>query len=215
MENVMPVSKKHAAHDATKHTQAPQAAEPLSDLPSSYGDSPKRVTPMDITPEHASWADLKITDVGGDRADCTGRADDTPQMHQAGGSDTAVDTGSDKLPSSYGDSPQEVTPKDITPGDAAWKDVKKREITPINTQQGKQAEQRQESLIDEGSELSFPASDPPAPVPESARCTEGADCESEAEAQLDEAIEFTFPASDPIAVSQITKTPADHKPQRH
>jgi hypothetical protein len=210
----MPASKHHAPQDRTGRKQdmppAHQAAETSAELPSSFGDSPKRVTPKDITPEHASWADLKVTDVGANRTECVeATPSDVPEKALAGGSDTAVDAGSHSLPSSHGDSPQEVTPKDITPDDAAWKDVTKRALAPVGTAQGQDTHMRQEALIDESSELSFPASDPPAAMPESAIGTQAAACETEEEAQLDDAIELTFPASDPIAVSQITKIIVD------
>jgi hypothetical protein len=205
----MPASKKHATQDKAGHVPpAQQPAESSSNLPSSSGDSPKRVTPKDITPEYASWADLKVTDVGAGRVrrnEAAAAAD-----RGVGGSDTEADAGSGNLPSSQGDSPQEVTPKDITPEHASWNDVIARQVAPGGTHYSEAAE-RQESLIDEAVEQSFPASDPPAELPQSARCPEGMDCESEEEAQLDDAIELTFPASDPIAVSQITKVTVDRQ----
>lgn len=211
----MPASKKHATQDKAGHAHpAQQPAESSSNLPSSQGDSPKRVTPKDITPEYASWADLKVTDVGAGRV----HRDVAAAAHASadrgvGGSDTEADAGSHNLPSSQGDSPQEVTPKDITPEHASWNDVIARQVAPGGTHYG-QAAQRQESLIDEAVEQSFPASDPPAELPQSARCPEGVDCESEEEAQLDDAIEMTFPASDPISVSQITRITVDNTPDR-
>ena len=226
----MPASKHHAPDQAGRkqNMQAAQqsaqqsaqqpdqtSAELPSSLPSSFGDSPKRVTPKDITPEHASWADLKVTDVGANRTECIeATPSDVPEKALAGGSDTAVDAGSHNLPSSHGDSPQEVTPKDITPGDAAWKDVTKRTLAAAESAQGQDTQTRQEALIDEGSELSFPASDPPAAMPEASIGARATPCETEEEAQLDDAIELTFPASDPIAVSQITKITVDGAPDR-
>lgn len=58
--------------------------------------------------------------------------------------------------SSQGDSPVEMTPLDVSPGDAAWKDRTPRKIC------SEDEEERTDALIDEGSDLSFPASDPPA-----------------------------------------------------
>lgn len=62
--------------------------------------------------------------------------------------------------SSHGDSPVEVTPKDVTPHDASWADRTERKIASGNT------EEREDALLDEAVDLTFPASDPiaiPAP----------------------------------------------------
>lgn len=59
-----------------------------------------------------------------------------------------------KLPSSLGNSPVSQTPKDVQPGDAAARDVTERKVNSDNPAE------RQEALLDEASELSFPASDP-------------------------------------------------------
>ena len=121
-----------------------------------------------------------------------GRADSHPVMP----TDTAhLST----LPSSPGDSPKEMTPKDITPSDAAWSDLKERNISSGDTVQ------REELLLDEAIELSFPASDPTAELPASAVSEKMAQCSDEDEGLLDEAIELTFPASDPIAVTPHDK----------
>ncbi|MDB5824356.1 MAG: hypothetical protein JWR21_3060 [Herminiimonas sp.] len=56
--------------------------------------------------------------------------------------------------SSHGDSPVEVTPKDITPDDASWADRTERKIASGDT------EERREALHDEAVDLTFPASDP-------------------------------------------------------
>lgn len=56
--------------------------------------------------------------------------------------------------SSHGKSPVEMIPKDVTPEDASWKDRTERDITSDNE------EIKQDALLDEASELSFPASDP-------------------------------------------------------
>jgi hypothetical protein len=56
--------------------------------------------------------------------------------------------------SSPGESPVAVTPKDISPENAAWKDLTARPVTSDDV------EKRTDALLDEASELSFPASDP-------------------------------------------------------
>ncbi len=57
-------------------------------------------------------------------------------------------------PSSFGISSAVVTPKDVAPGDASAKDVVER-----NVRSDDMAE-REEALLDDAIELSFPASDP-------------------------------------------------------
>ena len=59
-----------------------------------------------------------------------------------------------KLPSSHGDSPVFQTPKDVAPDDAAARDVTERNLNSDNLAE------RQEALLDEANELTFPASDP-------------------------------------------------------
>lgn len=61
---------------------------------------------------------------------------------------------SEKRVSSHGDSPNERIPKDVSPEDATWKDRTERNTTSDN------AEERTDALLDEASDLSFPASDP-------------------------------------------------------
>lgn len=61
---------------------------------------------------------------------------------------------SEKRVSSHGDSPNERIPKDVSPEDAAWKDRNERNTTSDDD------EERTDALLDEGSDLSFPASDP-------------------------------------------------------
>lgn len=56
--------------------------------------------------------------------------------------------------SSHGDSPVEVTPKDITPDDASWADRTERRIATG------EAGEREDALLDEAVDLTFPASDP-------------------------------------------------------
>lgn len=85
-----------------------------------------------------------------------------------------------------------MTPKDITPDDASWADRQERDI------HAEDCDKREDALLDEAIELSFPASDPPAELPHAAATTFVRDSQ---EAMLDAAIELTFPASDPIAVS--------------
>ena len=61
--------------------------------------------------------------------------------------------------SSQGDSPMERRPKDVSPENATWKDRSGRNTT------SKNEEERTDALLDEGSDLSFPASDPIAVTP--------------------------------------------------
>ena len=103
------------------------------------------------------------------------------------------------LPSSSGESPQEVTPKEVTPHHAAWSDVTVREIA------SEDKELRDEALLDEAVDQTFPASDPVAELPAHAAGQSHLVCEEEEEELLDEAIELTFPASDPIAIAAPTK----------
>lgn len=56
--------------------------------------------------------------------------------------------------SSHGDSPVEMTPKDVSPKHASWKDRTERNTA------SKDEDERANALLDEASELSFPASDP-------------------------------------------------------
>jgi hypothetical protein len=191
---------------STKHNQENEVRDnvgtgmpPSAELPSSHGNSPKRVTPKDVTPEDAAWKDLKVSDVGSDRQ--TGGCHPADEQTQAArprgaGSDTALD---EELPASHGDSPREMTPKDVGPEHATWSDASERKITAAHPVE------REEALIDESSELSFPASDPPAELPSSAGSLKDMHCEDEAEELLDEAIDLTFPASDPIAVHSISR----------
>ena len=75
-------------------------------------------------------------------------------------SNSSKDTSKDKAEkspkrfSSPGDSPVENQPKDISPKHATWKDRTERNTT------SKDDEERTDALLDEGSDLSFPASDP-------------------------------------------------------
>jgi hypothetical protein len=116
--------------------------------------------------------------------------------------------------SSPGDSPVAVTPKDVSPEHAAWKDLTARPIASDDV------EKRTDALLDEASDLSFPASDPIAVSSIAwkdltARPIASDDVEKRTDALLDEASDLSFPASDPIAVSSITKlvkdTDADQK----
>jgi hypothetical protein len=201
----MSVSKNHVKQP-TQSTQSPgETTASFADLPSSHGDSPKRVTPKDISPDDAAWKDLKVSDTGGDRAQPHKAAQaQTAGARRSAGDDTpTTNVDLSALPSSHGDSPRSMTPKDVSPDDAAWNDLKPRGL------QEQSAAQHQEALIDEGSELSFPASDPPSHTPEATGCAQGEECASEDEEQLDDAIEMTFPASDPIAVKQISKISVD------
>lgn len=57
-------------------------------------------------------------------------------------------------PSSLGNASAVVTPKDVDPGDASAHDITVRNVTSENL------EVRQEALLDDAIELTFPASDP-------------------------------------------------------
>jgi hypothetical protein len=61
--------------------------------------------------------------------------------------------------SSKGDSPVDIVPKEASPGDATWKDRTERDLNADSEAA------RKEALVDEGSDLSFPASDPIAVSP--------------------------------------------------
>jgi hypothetical protein len=60
-------------------------------------------------------------------------------------------------PSSFGDSPVQVTPKDVNPEDATARDTTERQVAPEN------AAEHKDAILDEAVELTFPASDPIAP----------------------------------------------------
>lgn len=61
---------------------------------------------------------------------------------------------STKLPSSPGDSPRVMTPHEVLPDHAAWRDRTERKISADDE------ETRVDALLDEAIDLSFPASDP-------------------------------------------------------
>jgi hypothetical protein len=56
--------------------------------------------------------------------------------------------------SSPGDMPLSVTPKDVSPDEAAARDFTERKLNSDDL------DEREEALLDEASDLSFPASDP-------------------------------------------------------
>ena len=56
--------------------------------------------------------------------------------------------------SSQGDSPVDIIPKDVSPDNASWKDRTVRQIHSENK------DEKVDALLDEASDLSFPASDP-------------------------------------------------------
>ena len=56
--------------------------------------------------------------------------------------------------SSFGNNSISETPKDLTPQDAAVRDLKERNITSRNTHE------KEEELLDDAVEMTFPASDP-------------------------------------------------------
>jgi hypothetical protein len=58
--------------------------------------------------------------------------------------------------SSHGTNSPVVTPKDVSADDAASKDVTERNVTSSDP------EEKQEEMLDDAVELTFPASDPPA-----------------------------------------------------
>jgi hypothetical protein len=62
------------------------------------------------------------------------------------------------LPSSPGDSPIGVTPMDVSPDDAAARDTVERPVC------SEDADERNEAVLDEAVDMTFPASDPIAPA---------------------------------------------------
>lgn len=63
-------------------------------------------------------------------------------------------------PSSQGDNSKSVTPKDVSAGDASARDVTERKICSDN------ADEKEEELLDDAVDMTFPASDPIAiPTP--------------------------------------------------
>jgi len=61
-----------------------------------------------------------------------------------------------ELNSSQGNNSISVTPKDLSPHDAAARDVIERKITSSDP------DEKEEALLDDAIEMTFPASDPPA-----------------------------------------------------
>lgn len=64
------------------------------------------------------------------------------------------DTGSDALSSSPGDSSLVVTPKDVSPDNATARDLIHRNLMSDDI------DEREEALLDDAIDLTFPASDP-------------------------------------------------------
>lgn len=62
----------------------------------------------------------------------------------------------EKKRTSHGNDSVAETPKDVTPQDATSRDITQRKIASSD------ADEKQQALVDESIELSFPASDPPA-----------------------------------------------------
>lgn len=58
--------------------------------------------------------------------------------------------------SSFGETSLSVTPKDVTDQDASAQDITERHLQSHNS------DEKQQALLDEAIDLSFPASDPPA-----------------------------------------------------
>jgi hypothetical protein len=196
MEDVMANTRKDAKQNQTDlQKRAIHPIETSSDLPSSYGDSSRNMTPKDVTPQDACWNDLQ------ERKISTKDSAKKTQAHQHAMPDSNQLS---DVPSSHGDSPQEVTPKDIMPEHAAWNDLQRRHIASDNDVE------REESLLDEAIELTFPASDPAAELPAKACSEKAAHLQDEEEGLLDEAIELTFPASDPISITPHEKPAASH-----
>ena len=73
-------------------------------------------------------------------------------------SDNAPDSAADNphAHSSFGDTSLSVTPKDVQESDASAQDIAERHLQSDN------AEEKQQEMLDEAIDLSFPASDPPA-----------------------------------------------------
>ena len=69
--------------------------------------------------------------------------------------DSTDSTDSDR-PVSQGDNPLSVTPKDVTADDATSRDLIARHLDSTDP------DEKQQELLDDAIELSFPASDPPA-----------------------------------------------------
>lgn len=66
-----------------------------------------------------------------------------------------------ELPSSQGDNSKSVTPKDVSPQDATSRDVTERKMC------SEDPDEREQEVLDDAVELTFPASDPIAiPVPD-------------------------------------------------
>ncbi len=104
------------------------------------------------------------------------------------------------LPSSAGDSPQQLPPGDVSSKEASVAERTKQKIASANQQQ------HDEALLDDAVEQTFPASDPVAELPAAHEHGQyGAGCDEEEES-LDHAIEMTFPASDPIAIATSEET---------
>ncbi|MEO0316466.1 MAG: hypothetical protein RL404_143 [Pseudomonadota bacterium] len=74
---------------------------------------------------------------------------------QAGHGGPVVEFASD-LSVSPGDNSLSVTPKDVTPADAAARDLMARHVD------SRDPDEKQQALLDDAIDLSFPASDPPA-----------------------------------------------------
>ncbi len=69
---------------------------------------------------------------------------------------TVPDIHADDLPVSQGDNPLSITPKDVEDGDASARDRVARHLHSADP------DERQQELLDDAIDLSFPASDPPA-----------------------------------------------------
>jgi hypothetical protein len=81
-------------------------------------------------------------------------ADNTSGNAPGNAPDSAVDN--PHAHSSFGDTSLSVTPKDVQESDASAQDITERHLQSDN------AEEKQQEMLDEAIDLSFPASDPPA-----------------------------------------------------
>ncbi len=79
-----------------------------------------------------------------------------PHMPQHTPRHLSADVHADDLPVSQGDNPLSVTPKDVEDGDATARDLVARHMDSPDP------DEKQQELLDDAIELSFPASDPPA-----------------------------------------------------
>ncbi len=80
----------------------------------------------------------------------------SPLASQAGAGSPVITPQETERPGSPGNDSLSVTPKDVGPGDATAKDLVSRHTTSPDP------EEKQQELLDDAIEQSFPASDPPS-----------------------------------------------------